>query len=112
VQASSDIASFNATMGEGGDHTVKFDRAGGIAQPVQVGCVFHSAMRAWIYVFDHPWYQVTPSSGTFRLADVPPGTYELEVVHPAGSLRWRKRIEVKPGDPLRIDIRLTPDDKM
>jgi plastocyanin len=112
VQSSSDIATFNANMAGGGDHTVRFDRAGGIGQPVKVGCVFHSAMQAWIFVFDHPWYQVTPASGKFRLADVPPGQYELEIVHPAGSLRWRKRVEVKPGETLRIDIRVSPDDKL
>jgi len=112
VQSSSDIATFNANMAGGGEHIVRFERAGGIHQPAKVGCVFHSAMQAWIFVFDHPWYQLTPASGKFRLADVPPGAYELEMVHPAGSLRWRKRIEVKPGETLRIDIRVSPDDKL
>jgi len=112
VQASSDIVSFNANMAGGGEHTVRFDRAGGLSQPAKVGCVFHSNMRAWIFVFDHPWYQVTPASGKFRVADVPAGMYELEMVHPAGELRWRKRVEIKPGETLRIDIRVSPDDKM
>jgi plastocyanin len=111
VQATTDIASFNVNMPGGGEHTVRFDRAGGIRQPVQIGCVFHSAMRSWIFVFDHPSYQLTPSSGKFRLADVPPGQYDLEMVHPAGELRWRKRVEVKAGETLRIDIRVSADDK-
>jgi hypothetical protein len=33
------------------------------------------------------------------------------MVHPAGALRWRKRIEVKAGEVLRVDIRISPDDK-
>ena len=56
VQASGDIATFNSNMPGGGDFTVRFDKAGGVRQPVTIGCVFHSAMRAWIFVFDHPWY--------------------------------------------------------
>jgi plastocyanin len=112
VQSSSDFISFNANMAGGGEHTVRFERAGGISQPAKVGCVFHSAMRAWIFAFDHPWFQVTPTSGKFRLSDVPAGQYELEMVHPAGELRWRKRVEVKAGETLRIDIRVSPDDKM
>jgi plastocyanin len=112
VQASSDIATFNATMAEGGEHAVKFERAGGIRQAVQVGCVFHSAMRAWVFVFDHPWYQVTPTSGKFRLADVPPGSYDLEMAHMAGGLRWRKRVEVKAGETVRVDIGVSGDDKV
>jgi plastocyanin len=111
VQATSDIASFNVNMPGGGEQIIRFDRAGGVRQPVQVGCVFHSAMRAWVFVFDHPWYQVTPASGKFRLADVTPGTYELEMMHAAGGLHWRKRVEVKPGETLRVDIRVSADDK-
>ena len=111
VQSSSDIATFNANMPGGGEQTICFDRAGGVRQPVTVGCVFHSAMRAYIFIFDHPWYQLTAADGRFRLADVPPGEYDLEVVHPAGELRSRKRLSVRAGDVTQIDIRLSPDDK-
>ncbi|HEY2411436.1 MAG TPA: carboxypeptidase regulatory-like domain-containing protein [Pirellulaceae bacterium] len=111
VQSSSEIATFNSNMPGGGEQIIRFDRAGGIRQPVTVGCVFHSAMRAYIFVFDHPWYQLTAADGRFRLAEVPPGEYELEITHPAGELRTRKRITIKPGEVTQIDIRLTADDK-
>lgn len=111
VQSSSDIAAFNVNMPGGGEHAIRFDRAGGVRQPVTVGCVFHSAMRANIFVFDHPWYQMTAADGHFRLAAVPPGEYDLDVVHPAGELRTRKRVDVNPGEVTRIDINLSPDDK-
>jgi plastocyanin len=111
VQSSSDIAAFNVNMPGGGEHVVRFDRAGGIRQPVTVGCVFHSAMRANIFVFDHPWYKMTAADGRFRLTDVPPGEYDLEAAHPAGELRTRKRLTVKAGEVTQIDIRLSPDDK-
>ena len=110
VQASSEVASFNVTMPQGGTYAVTLDKAGGTRQPIQVGCVFHSAMRAWIFVFDHPFYQLTGSDGRFRLADVPPGEYELEVVHPAGALAARQRISLRPGQTLQLDIRLAPAD--
>ena len=111
VQSNSEIATFNSNMPGGGEQVVRFDRAGGMRQPVMVGCVFHSAMRAYIFVFDHPWYQLTGANGRFRLADVPSGEYELEIAHPAGDLRTRKRITIKPGEVTQIDIRLTADDK-
>ena len=111
VQVTSDIASFNVTMPGGGSYAARLDRAGGIRQPMQVGCVFHSAMRAWVFVFDHPFYQITPTDGRFRLAGIPPGEYELELVHPAGELRRRERVVVKANETLRVDMRLSPDDK-
>jgi plastocyanin len=111
VRLSSDIASFNVTMPAGGSHTERFERAGGIRQPLQVGCVFHSAMQAWVFVFDHPYFQLTTADGRFRLEGVPPGQYDLEMVHPAGQLRWRQRVEVQAGATLRVDIAVSPDDK-
>jgi plastocyanin len=111
VRSSGALANFNITMPvDGKGYTVRFDRAGGIGRPVEVDCVFHSNMRAWIFVFDHPYFMLTQADGRFRLADVPTGNYELEMAHPAGGLHWRKPIEVKPGETLHVDIRVSPDD--
>jgi plastocyanin len=110
VRSSGALANFNITMPvDGKGHTVRLDRAGGISRPVEVDCVFHSNMRAWIFVFDHPYFMLTQADGRFRLVDVPAGKYELEMAHPAGGLRWRKPIEVKPGETLHVDIGVSPD---
>ena len=111
VQTSGQIATFNVNTPGGGSHTFKFDKAGGTRQPATIGCVFHSAMRAHVFVFDHPWYALTPVNGRFQLTGIPPGDYDLELVHPAGELHHRQRVTVKPGETLRIDISLSPDDK-
>jgi plastocyanin len=111
VQATGDIASFNVTMPAGGSHTARLDHAGGIRQPLKIGCVFHSAMQAWVFVFDHPHFQLTTETGRFRLEGVPPGEYDLEMIHPAGALRWRKRVAVEAGAKLHVDISVSPDDK-
>ncbi len=55
-------------------------------------------MRAWVFVFDHPWFQLTGPDGAFRLTNVPPGDYRLDVVHPAGELRSSQTITVKPDE--------------
>ena len=108
VRASGELASFNITMAAGGaGQTVKFERAGGAQRPVEIGCVFHSNMRAWVFVFDHPFYQVTKEDGRYRLADVPAGEYELEVVHPAGGMRSRKPITVRAGETVKVDVQLS-----
>lgn len=101
---------FNVNMPAGGEHIQPFPAAGGIRQPYFVGCAFHNAMHAWVYVFDHPWYQTTGTDGAFRLTNVPPGEYRLEVAHPAGDLRSSKNIAVKAGETLAVDFELSPDD--
>lgn len=112
VRSTSDLASFNVTMPQGGKgHTVRFDRAGGVRRPIEIGCAYHSSMRAWVFVFDHPFFAVTLADGRFRFAAVPAGKYELELAHPAGSLHWRQRIEVRPSETLHVEIHVSPDNK-
>mgnify|MGYP000863214709 CR=1 FL=1 len=111
VRASVKIASFNVNMPPKGSHTIKCDKAGGVKDPIEVGCIFHSAMRAWVFVFDHPYYQLTGEDGRFRLEGIPPGSYDLEMRHPAGELRWREKVTVRPGETLPVDIVVSPDEK-
>jgi plastocyanin len=111
VRSSGELASFNVTMAAGGPgQTVKFERAGGARRPVEIGCVFHSNMRAWVFVFDHPFYTVTKADGQFRLTNVPAGDYELELAHPAGGLQWRKPIAVKAGEVVNVEMHVSPTD--
>ena len=41
-------------------------------------CNLHPWMRAYVFVFSHPYFDVTTTSGTFDLKNVPPGTYTIE----------------------------------
>ena len=65
-------------------------------------------MQSWIFVFDHPWFQVTAANGKFLMDDVPAGEYRFETVHPAGDLRNRQTIQVVAGETTTLDIRLQP----
>jgi hypothetical protein len=48
---------------------------------VRVFCNIHSTMSAIIAVVPTPYYVVTPESGKFVLAGVPPGDYQLHIFH-------------------------------
>jgi carboxypeptidase family protein len=41
----------------------------------------HPWMTAFIGVMAHPFFAVTGSDGSFRIADVPPGEYTIEAWH-------------------------------
>jgi plastocyanin len=112
VQTFHPLHQFNVNMPSHGEHVESFAHAGGLKRPYRIGCVYHSDMRAWVYVFDHPYFRVTSGDGRFRLRDVPPGEYALEMAHPAGELKWSRAVEIRPGQTTRLDIVVSPDDKV
>lgn len=100
---------FNVNMPKGGEYVHVFKDARGIAKPVRLGCVYHGGMRGWVFVFDHPWFRVTSRDGQFQWENIPPGTYRLEMIHPAGRLEWRSEIEIKANETIRLEIVVSPD---
>lgn len=46
--------------------------------------------RAWIRVFDHPYFAVTNRDGIFTIDSVPPGDYTLKMWEPRLGVRERK----------------------
>jgi plastocyanin len=110
VNSRDPLHSFNIAIPSGGELTERFARGGGIRRPIRLGCVFHDNMQAWIFVFEHPFFQVTASDGRYNLSGVPPGEYRLEMGHPAGGLRWSQKITIKADEPVTVDITVSPDD--
>jgi plastocyanin len=45
---------------------------------VIIKCNVHPWMRAFAFVFSHPYFVVTTERGTFDLENLPPGTYTIE----------------------------------
>ena len=43
-----------------------------------IKCNVHPWMRAFAFVFSHPYFAVTTTTGTFDLTNLPPGTYTIE----------------------------------
>ena len=99
----------NVSLLQDGEYRQIFRRAGNSQSPVRIGCAFHSQMQAWIYVFDHPFFAVTQADGKFAFDGVPPGDYDLEVIHPSGNLVLTQPVSVREGQTLTLDLRLSPD---
>jgi hypothetical protein len=99
---------FNVVTPQGGKYTHRFVAS---KYPVAIGCPVHSAMAAWVYVFDHPYFAVTDGAGRFRLPPVPPGRYTLQVRHPDGGLRRRQEVVVPEGEPVRLRVEFHDGDR-
>lgn len=102
--------SFNVNLQPEQTHEESFPYGRKVTQPYRIGCIYHSAMRAWIYVFDHPLFDMTEKDGVFRIVNVPPGDYTLDIVHPAGDLRLTQKVTIEANETLKTDITLSPDD--
>jgi plastocyanin len=85
----------------GQSNEVTFDEKG----LVEVRCEIHKHMRAYIHVFDHPYYALAKEDGTYSIAKVPPGKYTL-VVWKEFFEPVRREVEVK-GDGAKADFDLT-----
>ena len=83
-------------------HRFRADRK---QRPVQVGCSIHAWMRAWIYVFEHPFHGVSDRDGKLAIARIPPGKYRLAIRQPDVGFRREQTIEIKPGKMLELQIR-------
>jgi plastocyanin len=64
----------------------KFDKAEGI---FTIKCDVHPWMNAFLGVFSHPFFAVTKPDGSFSIAGLPAGSYEIEA--------WHEKLGTKTG---------------
>jgi plastocyanin len=78
-----------------------------LAKPgnVHFKCDVHAWMDGYVHVFDHPYFAVSDRRGAFRIPDVPPGTYDLQVQHEllGGSVR---KVTVTAGADTDVEVNL------
>jgi plastocyanin len=82
---------FNVATPPGGKYAYRFERPGFY----NVGCDIHSTMRADILVMKTPYTAVSGPDGSFTLANVKPGEYNLTVY--AGNAPVVRPVDVKGG---------------
>ena len=50
-------------------------------EAIEVKCDVHGWMQGWLVATENPYFAVTDNSGSFKLTDVPAGSYTVEVWH-------------------------------
>jgi hypothetical protein len=74
---------------------------------IRVKCDVHEWMRAWIWVFDHPYYTTTSADGHFSITDVPAGTYTVVAWHEVMGQK-EAPVTVAPGKAVTVDFAFAP----
>jgi len=65
---------------------IPFDRLLAKTSELEVTCDLHPWAKAYVLVFDHPYYAMTDKNGNFSLEGIPAGTYHLRAWHPVLGL--------------------------
>jgi hypothetical protein len=67
--------------------------------PVTVACNIHPWMKAYVRVFDHPYFVVTDADGKFEIKNAPAGDWRLKVWHDSG---WKGGADGRDGDKITV----------
>jgi plastocyanin len=76
---------------------------------VKVYCNIHSHMSATIFVFDHPYFTIPETDGTFDLPSLPAGDYTVVGWHERVGERTAK-VHVEAGRTASVELSLPVED--
>ncbi len=72
---------FNRSQPSGAANVSIKMRRNEASPPMKVKCDIHPWMNAFVAVVEHPYFSVTGDDGSFKLENLPPGTYTIEAWH-------------------------------
>jgi hypothetical protein len=76
---------------------------------LELTCAAHPWTHAWIAVFDHPYFALTGTDGSFVIDSVPPGRYKIHAWHPRlGAMEESLTIEAGKATTLTLRARAEP----
>lgn len=97
-----DSTAFNVTTAGAHDYETRF-RPQPDNKPVRLSRDIHPWMRGWMYVFEHDWYRVTDTTGTFRFEGLPFGKYIVHIEQPDKEYREVFEVNLELGGEYVVD---------
>jgi plastocyanin len=80
---------------------VKIDKP----EVIEVKCDVHGWMHGWLVATENPYFAVADNSGSFKLTDVPAGSYTVEVWHEKLGKSTQK-VTVKAKEEAKVSFEL------
>ena len=74
-------------------------------EAIEIKCDVHSWMSGWLVATPNPYFAVTDNSGSFKLTDVPAGSYTVEVWHEKLGKSTQK-VTVKAKEDAKVGFEL------
>ncbi len=73
--------------------------------PIKVQCDAHGWMSGWWISEETPYVAITDATGAFKIADLPPGDYDVEIWHEKLGKQTQK-VSIKPKEDTKVDWKL------
>lgn len=70
---------------------------------VEVRCQQHPWTRAYLAVFDHPYFAVTENDGKFKIDSLPPGQYTVNIWHEGMKQPMSQKVQIAAGGEAKLD---------
>jgi plastocyanin len=86
------------------ESTKSFGKAEGM---FMIKCDVHPWMSSYAGVFDNPFFSVTKPDGKFTIANLPPGTYEIEAWHEKLGTQ-KSSVTVGASDSKAVSFKFAP----
>jgi plastocyanin len=80
---------------------VKIDKP----EAIEVKCDVHGWMHGWLVATESPYVAMTDKSGSFKLTDVPAGSYTVEVWHEKLG-KTSQKVTVKGKDEAKVNFEM------
>ena len=99
-------AGFNQTVSPNDRKGVELKYSKAEKLPIEVKCDFHTWMKAYHLILDHPFMAVSDANGKFEIEGLPAGKHEFTVWHEKkGYLDKKLAVEVKAGESKSVDLK-------
>ena len=72
---------------------------------ISIKCDVHGWMSGWLVATENPYVAVTDNSGSFKLTDVPAGTYNMEVWHETLG-KTSQKVTVKGKEDAKVNFEM------
>lgn len=87
----------------GGEQVIPTELPFKVPGMVMVRDAGHAWTRAYLAVFDHPYFAVTGAGGTFTIDGVPPGKYTLHAWHERTAVTTQT-VDVGPNEAVKVAV--------